>query len=277
MSEQINKVLASTAQSFTTAQQAQARANISAIGYPNLNYSGSAITGIDGSAIGGGIGEVYHDSNLTGSGTSASPLGLANPVVLSGDGLTAQYGEHLEMNAANPNRPHLDVSAERLTLSLVGDFYCRAGTAYLGKRIYEYPYMLTSEDNYAKGNVIGFYENDSAASLLNAQGLYFNVPANGIGGNISRSIYRGNGWHLMFSNEGSYIKEVELTNSGNRYEDLGNTANLAIYGFGSALFSDNTGTTWESVDASSIRQWKDGYTKFQSLSAWATANGWTPS
>lgn len=115
MSEQINKVLASTAQSFTTAQQAQARANIGAIGYANLNYSGTAITGIGGSAVGvqdttsyvpyssisgdsgfitaingsglsgqgGGIAEVYTDSNLSGSGTQASPLGLGSSVCLS--------------------------------------------------------------------------------------------------------------------------------------------------------------------------------------------------
>lgn len=257
MSEQINKILASTSQAFSTAEMKQARDNIGAIGYANLDYSGSAITGIGGSAVGSTGGAVYHDSNMSGSGTSAEPLGLSDPVVLSSVGFTSNYGSHLEMSASGPNRPHLDMSAERMTLSLVGNYYCRAGTAYLGKRIYEYPYMLTSEDNYAKGNVIGFYESDSAASILNAQGLYFNQAANGIGGGISRSVYRGNGWNLMFSNEDGYIKEVELTNSGNRYEDQGNTANQAIYGFGSALFTDNTGTTWEKIDADSIRRWNE--------------------
>jgi len=63
MSEQINKVLASTAQSFTTAEQAQARANIGAA-----------------AASAGGLAAVYHDSNMTGSGTSASPLGLSSQV-----------------------------------------------------------------------------------------------------------------------------------------------------------------------------------------------------
>lgn len=59
MSEQINKVLASTAQSFSEAEQAQARANIGAA-------AASA--------------SVYHDSNMTGAGTSASPLGLSSQV-----------------------------------------------------------------------------------------------------------------------------------------------------------------------------------------------------
>lgn len=91
MSEQINKVLASTAQSFDSAQQAQARDNIGAIGYANLDYSGSAITGIGGSAVGGELGGVQHDSNLTGDGTSGSKLGLSSKVVLSSTAYTGEY------------------------------------------------------------------------------------------------------------------------------------------------------------------------------------------
>ena len=63
MSEQINKVLASTSQAFTTAEQKQARDNIGA----------AAATAV-------GLTGVYHDSNLTGSGTSAEPLGLSSQV-----------------------------------------------------------------------------------------------------------------------------------------------------------------------------------------------------
>ena len=59
MSEAINKVLASTSQAFTTAEQKQARDNIGAA---------AASAG------------VYHDANLTGSGTSAEPLGLSSQV-----------------------------------------------------------------------------------------------------------------------------------------------------------------------------------------------------
>jgi hypothetical protein len=66
MSEQINKVLASTAQSFSEAEQAQARANIGAA-----------------AASAGGLASVYHDSNMTGSGTSASPMGLSSQVRFS--------------------------------------------------------------------------------------------------------------------------------------------------------------------------------------------------
>ena len=277
MSEQINKVLASTAQSFDSSQKAQARANIAAIGFADLNYSSTDITGIGGSAIGGGLGEVYHDNNLTGSGTSASPLGVENPILLTSNGYSSWYGsDGLDMSAGGVNRPYITQVPNRLTMTINGDFYSHGGSAFFGQHVYSYPNYLPNPQSYQSGLVAAFYETDSAASILNAQSLVFTVGANGIGGGVATSIYRGNGWHLMFSNENSYIKDVELTVSGNRYEDLGNTANQAIYGFGSALFTDNTGTTWESVDASSIRQWKDGYTKFQSLSAWATAQGWTP-
>ena len=86
MSEQINKVLASTAQAFSTAEQKQARDNISAQAKITYSYSGSTITAIDGSAVGNpaSLTGVDHDYNLSGSGTSAVPLGLASTVTFSG-------------------------------------------------------------------------------------------------------------------------------------------------------------------------------------------------
>ena len=95
--EPINKVLASTAQAFNSAEQAQARANIDAQQTISYSYSGSTITSIDGSAVGqpGALTEVYHDSNLSGSGTSGSPLGLSSTINLT-DSLpySAAYGTY---------------------------------------------------------------------------------------------------------------------------------------------------------------------------------------
>lgn len=89
MSEQINKVLASTAQAFSTAEQKQARDNIDAQKSITFNYSGSNITAINGSAIAqsGALTFVTHDGNLTGSGTTDSPLGLNSEITLSSTGL----------------------------------------------------------------------------------------------------------------------------------------------------------------------------------------------
>lgn len=84
MSEQINKVLASTAQAFTTAEQKQARDNISAQAKITYSYSAGSnfITAIDGSGVGNPLAltTVYHDGNLSGLGTSASLLGLNDPM-----------------------------------------------------------------------------------------------------------------------------------------------------------------------------------------------------
>lgn len=89
MSEQINKLLCTIPQSFTTAEQKIGRDNIDAQKSINYSYSGSTITAIDGSAVGqpNSITEVVHDANLSGSGTTDSPLGLASEITLSASDL----------------------------------------------------------------------------------------------------------------------------------------------------------------------------------------------
>lgn len=92
MSEQINKVLADRPQNFSSAEQAQARANIGAMGSVDMSAyvpynvisadADSAITSINGSSVGKFTG-VSADSNMSGNGTSASPLGLNHTVTLT--------------------------------------------------------------------------------------------------------------------------------------------------------------------------------------------------
>lgn len=76
MSEQINKVLASTSQAFTTAEQAQARQNIDAQKTIAYSYDGTRITAIDNSAV--GLNAVSANNCISGDGTSGSPLGLSS-------------------------------------------------------------------------------------------------------------------------------------------------------------------------------------------------------
>lgn len=89
MSEQINKVLASTAQAFSTAQQKQARDNISAQAKISYSYSGSTITAIDGSAV--GLNAVSANNCISGDGTSSSPLGISSKIQLNGGTASAEY------------------------------------------------------------------------------------------------------------------------------------------------------------------------------------------
>lgn len=102
MSEQINRVLVDRVQSFTTAEQKQGRDNIGAQASISYSYSGSTITAIDGSAVGNpaSLTGVDHDYNLSGSGTSASPLGLASTVTFSGQS-AGQDISSLKINSAS--------------------------------------------------------------------------------------------------------------------------------------------------------------------------------
>ena len=128
MSEQINKVLASTAQSFTTAQQAQARANIDAQQSIAWSYdTASAITAINGSAVGGGGGGmtgVSTDSNMSGNGTSGSPLGLNSSIAISSTYGSTTFGLQNNWGMLLPNvqlqetsNNYTQMHAGKLTLS----------------------------------------------------------------------------------------------------------------------------------------------------------------
>ena len=72
------------------------RQNIDAQQSITFSYSGSNITAIDGSAIAqsGALTFVTHDGNLTGSGTSSSPLGLSSWFTLSSGPYSGEYGPY---------------------------------------------------------------------------------------------------------------------------------------------------------------------------------------
>lgn len=110
MSEQINKVLASTAQAFSTAEQAQARENIGAMAASasSLFYSTSnPSTFISG---------VSHDSNLSGNG-STIPLGLNKSITLARNGESATLAyDHLKLTYSD-NDPIISASNGMIYMS----------------------------------------------------------------------------------------------------------------------------------------------------------------
>ncbi len=119
MGSPINKILASTAQAFSTAEQKQARDNISAQAKISYSYSGSTITAIDGSAVGNpaALTGVDHDGNLSGAGTQGSPLGLRTSITLTqnGDSATLAY-DHLKLTYRD-NDPILSASNGTIYMS----------------------------------------------------------------------------------------------------------------------------------------------------------------
>jgi len=105
MSEQINKVLASTAQAFSTAEQAQARANIDAQKSISYSYSGDTITAIDGSAVGNPTAMftgAYANNCISGNGTSGSPLGISSRILFTDTDSSAEYGPLGVQMSASP-------------------------------------------------------------------------------------------------------------------------------------------------------------------------------
>lgn len=164
MTEPINKILATTSQAFTTAQQAQARANIdaqksiaysysgdtitgidgSAVGkVSTYGYSGSAITSIDGSAVGKtttygysghritsidgsavGLSTAYAGNGITGNGSSARPLGVSSSLSFVDDSSVTVIAPNLLRMSSNSATANLNAGT-------LGIFNATMGGAYL--------------------------------------------------------------------------------------------------------------------------------------------------
>lgn len=99
MSEQINKVLADRAQSFSTSEQAQARYNIGAMAASASSEFAPASAGFSG---------VSANNGITGSGTTSSPIGLSSKV---------KFENSLSSTIIGPNQL---------------DIHNHVGTSYLG-------------------------------------------------------------------------------------------------------------------------------------------------
>jgi hypothetical protein len=235
MSEQINRVLVDRPQSFTTGEQLQARTNIGAQASGDYAYNSSvsakqdasamssyvpfsaisadaasAITSINGSSVGNFTG-VSSNGNLSGDGTSGSPVGLRDTVTLSaGGGASKTY-----------------LSAGSVTISSMA-----------------FP-------------ALSVYSTESASSRVDSGGLHVKHTASGAGGGVATNTY-GESLQLKYNGGEYYLREISSDASGLKMLQLGNTAKVSMYGFGSAQFSDDTGTTWETVDPQSIRKW-NGY------------------
>lgn len=219
MSEQINKVLASTSQAFTTVEQAQARQNIDAQKTIAYSYDGNRITAIDNSAV--GLNAVSANNCISGDGSSGSPLGLS---------ATAQW------TAGGNWYPMTEISAGYLKIS---------AQAFAGAQIYQ-----------------------NASSLCNwtPTGITVRHTASAVGGGYTDNFY-GETLSLTYNAGEYYLCQISSDVSGLRTKQNGNPNNVSIFGFGSAAFSDDDGSTWEVVDPASIRRWN----------SYSACNGWAES
>ena len=229
MSEQINKVLADRPQSFSTAEQLQARTNIGAqasgdyvssttftafsshvesakqdssamssyVPFSSISADlDSAITSINGSSVGKFTG-VSAGDNLSGNGTSASPLGLNSSVTLHDNAF-----------------PYKDtyISAGSIRVS---------GAAYAGMQV---------------------YRDQSAYVNINDTGIQVFHTASGIGDNSTASHY-GETFSLCYNGGDYYLKEISADGEGIKARDLNTPTLQSIYGFGSSQFIDSNGAS----------------------------------
>lgn len=242
MSEQINKVLASTAQSFSTAEQKQARDNIGAMASGDYvsastfntfsahvdsakqdasamsSYvpfsaisadANSAITSINGSSVGSTFTGVSAGNCISGDGTSGSPLGLS---------ATAQW------TTGGNWYPMTEISAGYIKIS---------AQAFAGAQV---------------------YQDESSLCNWNPTGLTVRHTASAVGGGHIDNFY-GEVLNLNYNAGEYYLRQISSDASGLRAKQNGRPSNVSIFGFGSAAFSDDSQVSWETVDPASIRRW----------------------
>lgn len=215
----INKVLCDRPQSFSEDEKAQGRANIGAQASIAFSYSGSTITGIDGSAVGtpGALTGIDHDYNLTGSGTSSVPLGLADPVLFS-----AQSGSVNPVSSVTLGHSGL--------LAVVPSSYTAQVGMSFHKATYEYPSALDpngsglTSHGYLDFNSVEVSSHDCSYITHNYARMHVDA---GLG------LYQGYG-------SGSNQSAVEISVSG---QTAGPTMHM------------QQGTAHEYVDIPSIRRW----------------------
>lgn len=224
MSEQINKVLYNIDQrsAVTTAEQKQARDNIGAQASITFTYSSSTITGIDGSAVGNpaSLTGIDHDYNLSGSGTTASPLGLAPTITFSG-----QSAGH-DLSSLKINSASLAFEIASANTATVDYKQVKVG--------YEWPSSLDVE-NHEGFLSHGLLEAGSLSlSAHNASYITHRVIGASVSGNPYLSLYDGYG-------SGTYQTAIHLMTHDNYRAD----PYIAL------SYSGNT----EYVDQSSIQRW----------------------
>ena len=234
MSEKLNKVIANLPQSFTTAEQKQARDNIGAQKAISYGYSASSITSIDGSAVGNpaSITGVTHDYNLSGSGTSASPLGLNDPIKFSGQGTA----ESSKVSGASAGYRGFRIEVPS------------AWTANMGNTGFKTNYELPSaEDTAGLGHFMHGELDPGFFSLSSHDSQY-------IEHNVITASVNGRPWAGMYAGYGSGSNQTSIVAS---LGDENRVDPYLLFGFSGSS---------EYVDQSSIRRW-NGVTAKQDASA----------
>lgn len=171
MTAPINKILATTSQAFTTAQQAQARTNIDAQKSIAYSYSGQTITGIDGSAVGKINSYGYSGDTIT--SIDGSAVGKINSYGYSGNTITSIDGSAVGLSTVSANNGITGngSSAQPLGISSSLSFVNGNSATVIA------PSMLRMSSNSATANLsvgtLGIFNSTMGGAYLNPTAMWF--------------------------------------------------------------------------------------------------------
>ena len=255
MSEQINKVLADRHQNFSSAEQAQARANIGAMGSVDMSAyvpfsavsadANSAITSINGSSVGAGFSGISADSNFTGNGTTASALGLNTAVDIT-SGVYSAHWQYSNLQFGDDSGHSSTFNREGVSIRKDGsdgaNFNADGFSAYGS---YTVSLSKTANALHPVGLLIKEANGSAGTATIDSNNLrmvirgysgsplesYSSHVAGMNGSSLSMTYYKSDGT----SKESSYLTPSSLKFSAN---DTSNTSYLptATYGRGGAEF-----------------------------------------
>ena len=309
MSEQINKLLCTVPQSFTTAEQKIGRDNIGAMGAVDMSAyvpfsaissdTASAITSINGSSVGAGFTGLSADSNFTGNGTTASALGLNTAIDIT-RGVYSSHWQYsnLQFGDDSGRSGTFDREAVRIkntasTAEIKADGINVNGAVDVA---------LSNTSNAWHPSGLYIREANGYAGTATMDSNQLNIVARGFRGSplssYSAHISEMKASSLSFtyehsdsSKESALLSESALKFSAN---DTANTAYIptATYGRSGAEFRSagqwslmdsqwicfGTGgeNSSEYIDNGKIKSYDAVHALMSSMSAWATAQGWTP-
>lgn len=221
------------------------------IPYSAIGGSGSSISSINGSALsgggGGGIAEVTHDANLSGSGTPGSPLGLSMTINLSASGYTA---------SAEINPYHVAYNdSGNSAYTEYGHGGCRLSdnSAHLDTFVYAGSAKIAGGDNNMSisPSALGIYENNGykSSAILGKQSLTFTSTAAA----IAHATYNHSGITIgkntesMTADAGGFVMRTNTNTANYRLtgfmveDDLGLGQNALSVGLGGISASGNGG------------------------------------
>lgn len=200
-------------------------------------------------------------NNLMGLPESAKSIGRQNidaqkTLAYSYDGtrITAIDNSAVGLNSVSANNCISGDGSSGSPLGLSATAQWTAGGNWYPMTEISAGYLKISAQAFAGAQI---YQNESSLCNWTPTGITVRHTASAVGGGNIDNLY-GEIINLNYNAGQYYLRQISSDASGLRAKQNGSPNNVSIFGFGSAAFSDDDGSTWEVVDPASIRRW-NGY------------------